>query len=67
MKKKSTTETPSEVQIMRDESNMTKRDVVSVSLRSETESIDSLIKKALKAVEKTESHHSNKTEQEWIR
>jgi len=67
LKKKLTTETPSEVQIMRDESDMTNHAVVSISLRSGTESIDSLINKALKAVEKTETHHSNKTEPEWIR
>jgi len=66
-KKKLTTETPSEVQIMRDGSDMTKHDMVSISLRSETESIDDLINKALKAVKKTQSHHSKKIEQEWIK
>jgi len=67
LKKKLTTETPSEVQIMRDESDMTNHAVVSISLRSGTESIDNLIKKALKAVEKTDSYHSKKIEQEWIK
>ena len=67
MKRKLTTETPSEVQIMRDESDLTNHAVVSISLRSGTESIDNLITKALKAVEKTENHLSNKTEQEWIK
>ncbi len=66
-KKKLPTETPSEVQIMRDGSDMTKHDLVSISLRSETESIDSLINKALKAVKKTEIPHSKKIEQEWIK
>jgi len=60
-------ETPSEVQIMRDESDMTKRNLVSISLRSETESIDNLINKAIKAVKNTESPHSKKIEQEWIK
>jgi len=67
MKKKQTTGTPTEVQIMRDESNMTKHDMVSISLRSDTESVDSLIKKALKAVERKENHHSNEPRQEWIK
>ncbi len=67
MKRKLRTETPSEVQIMRDESDMTNHAVVSISLRSGTESIDNLIKKALKAVEKTDSYHSKKIEQEWIK
>jgi len=66
-KKNLVTETPSEVQIMRDESDMTKRNLVSISLRSETESIDSLINKAIKAVKNTESHHSKKIEPEWIK
>jgi len=52
---------------MRDESDMTNHAVVSISLRSGTESIDNLIKKALKAVEKTDSYHSKKIEQEWIK
>jgi len=67
LKKKLTTETPSEVQIMRDESDLTKHAVVSISLRSGTESIDNLINKALKAVKNTESIHSKKIEQEWIK
>jgi len=67
LKRKLTTETPSEVQIMRDESDMTKRNVVSISLRTETESIDNLINKALQAVKNTESSHSKKIEQEWIK
>ncbi len=66
-KKKLPTETPSEVQIMRDGSDMTKHNVVSISLRSETESIDNLINKALQAVKNTESPHSKKIEQEWIK
>ncbi len=66
-KKNLVTETPSEVQIMRDKSDMTKRNLVSISLRSETESIDNLINKAIKAVKNTESPHSKKIEQEWIK
>jgi len=66
-KKNLATETPSEVQIMRDGSDMTKHDMVSISLRSETESIDDLLDKALQAVKKTQSHHSKKIQQEWIK
>jgi len=66
-KRKLTTETLSEVHIKRDASDMTKHNVVSISLRSETESIDNLINKALQAVKNTESPHSKKIEQEWIK
>ena len=67
MKKKLTTETPSEVQIMRDKSDMNTRDVFSISLKSATKPVDDLIKKAIDAVKQTEIHHTTKPEQEWIR
>ena len=66
-KKKPAIESFSEVHITRDGSVMAQRDTISISLRSETESIDSLINKALQAVKNTESPHSKKIEQEWIK
>ena len=54
------------VEIMRDGSGMTYRDVVSISLKSGTESVDNLIKKALKALQSTENKTPDDTRQEWI-
>ncbi len=54
------------VEILRDDSGMTHRDVVAISLRSGTQSIDNLIKKALKAVESTTSRTRKSMHQEWI-
>jgi len=67
LKNTQTIETYSEVQIQRDESDTTKRDEVTIILRSRNESIDSLIKKAFKATEKTENLNSNIIKQEWIK
>ncbi len=54
------------VEIMRDGSGMTHRDVVAISLKSRTESVDSLIKKALKALHSTEYRTKDDARQEWI-
>ena len=56
----------SEVEISRDGSGMTHRDVFSISLRSGTESVDGLIKKALKALHSIENKTNDSTRQEWI-
>ena len=58
--------TPEVVEIMRDGSGMTYRDVVAISLKSETESIDGLIKKALKALQSSENKTGDGARQEWI-
>ena len=55
------------VEIMRDGSGMTHHDVISISLKSGTESVDGLIKKALKALQSTENKIRDDTRQEWIR
>ncbi len=54
------------VEIMRDNSGMTYRDVVAIYLKSDTESIDSLIKKAVKAAKKSEYDENENKHLEWI-
>ncbi len=54
------------VEIMRDNSGMTYRDVFAIYLKSDTESIDSLIKKAVKAAKKSEHNENENKHLEWI-
>jgi len=54
------------VEIMRDGSDISHRDVVAISLRSGTESVEGLLKKALKALQSTENKTGDGIRQEWI-
>ena len=54
------------VEIVRDNSGMTYRDMFAIYLKSDTESIDSLIKKAVKAAKKSEHDENGNKHLEWI-
>jgi len=58
----------SEVHILKDKSTMQNKDVVSIILKSKTESIDGLIKKATEAISSTKKfNEENQEVLEWIK
>ncbi len=65
---KKTDHTVTEVSFLRDNSTMTNRNVVSVTLKSKTEPIDGLIRKASKALSSNKkSEEENQEVLEWIK
>jgi len=57
----------SEVSILKDTSTMQNRNIVSISLKSKSESVESLIRKATKALSSTKKFDEENQVLEWIK